>query len=114
MYEYRRLRTDNELDFTAVFVANDLMAIGAVITLQRAGLRVPGDVSVIGFDNILQCAMMIPALTTIEQPVNELGQATVRLLLDQIMLRTTESHSIKIPTRLVERESCRAIRADEH
>lgn len=100
---------DRALDFTALFAANDLMAIGAMITLQRAGLRVPADVSVIGFDNILQGANMIPALTTIEQPVNELGQATVRLLLDQILKRTTEPQSLTIPTRLIERESCSAI-----
>jgi LacI family transcriptional regulator len=97
------------LDFTAAFVANDLMAIGAVITLQRAGRRVPDDVSVIGFDNILQGTTMIPALTTIEQPVNELGQATVRLLLDQVMKRATEPQSLTIPTRLIERESCRSV-----
>jgi LacI family transcriptional regulator len=101
------------LDFTAVFVANDLMAIGAVITLQRAGLRVPGDISVIGFDNILQGATMIPALTTIEQPVNELGQATVRLLLDQILKRTNQPKSLTIPTRLIERESCGSIEKHE-
>jgi len=101
---------DRGLDFTAVFAANDLMAIGALVTLQRAGLRVPADISVIGFDNILQAATMIPSLTTIEQPVNELGQATVRLLLDQIMKRTTEPRSLTIPTRLVERESCRPIK----
>jgi LacI family transcriptional regulator len=104
---------DRGLEFTAVFAANDLMAIGAVITLQRAGLRVPDDISVIGFDNILQAATMIPALTTIEQPVNELGHATVRLLLDQIMKRTTEPKSLTIPTRLIERESCRSIGTSE-
>lgn len=100
---------DRGPELTAVFAANDLMAIGALVTLQRSGLRVPNDISVIGFDNILQAATMIPALTTIEQPVNELGQATVRLLLNQIMKRTTEPKSLTIPTRLIERESCRAV-----
>ncbi|MFL5801972.1 MAG: LacI family DNA-binding transcriptional regulator [Roseiflexaceae bacterium] len=100
---------DRDLGLTAVFATNDLMAIGAVITLQRAGLQVPGDISVIGFDNILQASTMIPSLTTIEQPVNDLGQATVRLLLEQILKQTTEPASITIPTKLVERESCRAI-----
>jgi LacI family transcriptional regulator len=94
---------------TAVFATNDLMAIGAVITLRRAGLRVPEDVSVIGFDNILQASTMMPPLTTIEQPINDLGQATARLLLDQILKRTTELTCLTIPTSLVVRDSCRAI-----
>jgi LacI family transcriptional regulator len=100
---------DRDLDLTAVFATNDLMAIGAMITLRRAGLQVPEDISVIGFDNILQASTTIPPLTTIEQPVSELGQATVRLLLDKILKRATEPACLTIPTRLVERESCRAI-----
>jgi LacI family transcriptional regulator len=106
-----RALLERDLGLTAVFAANDLMAIGAMITLRRAGLRVPDDVSVIGFDNILQASTTIPPLTTIEQSVNELGQATVRLLLDKIMKRTTEPACLTIPTRLVERESCRPINA---
>jgi LacI family transcriptional regulator len=100
---------DRGLGLTAVFATNDLMAIGAMITLRRAGLRVPEDISVIGFDNILQASTTIPPLTTVEQSVNELGQATVRLLLDKILKRTTEPACLTIPTRLVERESCRAL-----
>jgi LacI family transcriptional regulator, galactose operon repressor len=104
-----RALLDRDLGLTAVFAANDLMAIGAMITLRRAGLRVPDDVSVIGFDNILPASMMIPPLTTVEQPVNELGQAAARLLMDQILKRRIEPACLTIPTRLVERESCRAI-----
>jgi LacI family transcriptional regulator len=104
---------DRDLGLTAVFAANDLMAIGALITLRRAGLHVPDDVSLIGFDNILQGATMIPALTTIEQPVNELGQASVRLLLDQILKRSDQPGVAWVPTRLVERESCRRIEASD-
>jgi LacI family transcriptional regulator len=89
------------------------MAIGAMITLRQAGLRVPEDVSVIGFDNILQASTMIPPLTTIEQPINALGQATARLLLDQILKRTTEPMSLTIPTSLVVRDSCRMLEPRE-
>jgi LacI family transcriptional regulator len=107
------MRTLLERDpkLTAVFASNDLMAIGAVCALRRAGLRVPEDVSVIGFDNILQASTMNPPLTTIEQPINELGQATARLLLDQILKRTTDVVRMTIPTSLVVRDSCRAIDA---
>jgi DNA-binding LacI/PurR family transcriptional regulator len=104
-----RTLLDRDRGLTAVFASNDLMAIGALLTLRRAGLRVPEDVSVIGFDNILQSSTMIPPLTTIEQPMNDLGQATVRLLLDQILKRTAELTCVTIPTSLVVRDSCRAI-----
>jgi DNA-binding LacI/PurR family transcriptional regulator len=102
---------DRDLGLTAVFATNDLMAIGAMSTLRRSGLHVPEDVSLIGFDNIFLASAMIPALTTIEQPVNELGQACVRLLLDQILKRTTEPRVAWVPTRLIERESCRPLTA---
>lgn len=104
-----RALLERNLDLTAVFATNDLMAIGAMITLRQAGLSVPDDISVIGFDNILQASTMIPALTTVEQPIDELGQATARLLLDQILKRATEPACLTIPTSLVVRESCRAI-----
>ena len=104
---------DRDLGLTAVFATNDLMAIGALITLRRAGYRVPADVSIIGFDNILPAATTMPALTTIEQPVNELGQATVRLLINQIARRTDAPEVAWVPTRLIERESCQAINAVE-
>jgi len=100
---------DRDLGLSAVFATNDLMAIGAMITLRRAGLRVPEDISVIGFDNISQASTMIPPLTTVEQPVNELGQAAIRLLLDQILKRATEPATVAVPTRLIERESCRPL-----
>jgi LacI family transcriptional regulator len=103
---------ERDLGLTAVFATNDLMALGAMFTLRQAGLRVPDDVSVIGFDNILQASIMVPPLTTIEQSVNDLGQTAIRLLLDQILKRTAEPTCLTIPTRLVVRESCRAI--DSH
>jgi LacI family transcriptional regulator len=108
-----RMLLERNRRLTAVFASNDLMAIGAMITLRQAGLRVPEDVSVIGFDNILQASTMIPPLTTIEQPINALGQATARLLLDQILKRTTEPMSLTIPTSLVVRDSCRMLEPRE-
>lgn len=108
-----RTLLDRQLGLSAVFAANDLMAIGAMLALRRADLAIPGDVSVIGFDNIMQASTMIPALTTVEQPVNELGQAAVGLLFDQILKRATEPASIEVATRLIERESCRVVDAGE-
>lgn len=85
------------------------MAFGAINALHRAGLRVPGDVSVIGFDNIGLSAVMMPSLTTVAQPVADVGQASVRLLLRQIAGESSSPERVVFPTTLIERESCRPI-----
>jgi LacI family transcriptional regulator len=66
--------------FTAVFAQSDLLALGAIAELQSRGVSVPGDVSVIGYDDIPVARYMSPALTTVRQPMNEVGAAAVRLL----------------------------------
>lgn len=71
-------------DFTAVFAANDLMAIGLMHGFREAGLRVPGDVSVVGFDDIPVAAHVAPALTTVHADFSELGRRAVRILLAEI------------------------------
>ncbi len=96
-------------DLTAVFAYNDLMAIGAVAAIRRAGLRVPEDISVIGFDDIPQAATTVPAITTIAQPATEIGQVSVRVLLDRIARRRQDSSRVLLSTCLVERESCRTL-----
>lgn len=71
-------------DFTAVFAANDLMAIGLMHGFRDAGVRVPHDVSVVGFDDIPVAAHVAPSLTTVHQDFPELGRRAVRMLLAQI------------------------------
>lgn len=71
-------------DFTAVFAANDLMAIGLMHGFRDAGVRVPRDVSVVGFDDIPVAAHVAPSLTTVHQDFPELGRRAVRMLLAQI------------------------------
>jgi DNA-binding LacI/PurR family transcriptional regulator len=68
-------------EVTAVFVANDQMALGVILALKQAGRRVPDDVSVVGFDDIPEAAFFDPPLTTIRQDFEELGQRSMRLLL---------------------------------
>ncbi len=70
--------------FTAVFTGNDLAAIGAMAALKRHGLRVPEDVSVIGFDDIHLAAYTSPPLTTIRQPTYEMGRHAAEILMDTI------------------------------
>lgn len=95
---------------TAVFCTSDEMAIGVVRTLRSAGLRVPDDVSVAGFDDIEFAAAAQPALTTIHQPRRELGQAAATVLIDLLQGRETEKR-IRLKTELVVRDSVAPPRA---
>jgi DNA-binding LacI/PurR family transcriptional regulator len=71
-------------DFTALFAFNDIAAFGAIRALHEAGLRVPDDVSVIGFDDVLSAPFGIPSLTTIRQPLRDMGKAGAETLLHRI------------------------------
>ena len=93
------------LDFTAVFAFNDMMAVGVIGTLLRASRRVPEDVSVVGFDDVPAAAATWPAITTVAQPIGEMGRTAVRLLLERIAERDRAPVRIVLPTRLIERES---------
>jgi LacI family transcriptional regulator len=75
---------DRSDDFTALFAANDLMAAGAIRELQSRGMRVPEDVSVIGFDDAPLAEMVFPALTTMRQPLQDMAHAAVSLLLSRV------------------------------
>ena len=77
-------------DFTAVFCFNDIAAIGAIRALKDAGLAVPGDVSVVGFDDILSAAYSTPSLTTVRQPLLEMGKRGAQVLLERIANREQE------------------------
>jgi LacI family transcriptional regulator len=90
---------------TAVFAANDLTAITTMEVARRLGLSVPEDLSVIGFDNVPESAMASPPLTTIAQPLQQMGAEALRLLVDLIDGIDRDIH-IRLPTQLVERASC--------
>jgi LacI family transcriptional regulator len=93
--------------FTALFCWNDLLAAGALNALIDRNIRVPGDVSVIGFDDISLARVTRPALTTIHQPIAELGQSTVDLLLESMQSgRDFVPRNITLALDLVERSSC--------
>ncbi|MBM7541394.1 LacI family DNA-binding transcriptional regulator [Amphibacillus cookii] len=94
---------------TAVYVAGDLMAIGAIAAIQEAGLKVPDDFSIIGFDDIQIGRYMTPGLTTIRQETTLIGKTAATLLIEQINAKEKQSMSVKIPVRLIERTSCKAI-----
>jgi LacI family transcriptional regulator len=93
-------------NFTAVFCFNDIAAIGAIRALKDVGLRVPEDVSVVGFDDIQSAAYSTPSLTTVRQPLFEMGQRGAKILLDRIANRDGNYPSeIIVEPELVIRES---------
>ncbi|GKQ36139.1 LacI family DNA-binding transcriptional regulator [Streptomyces sp. A012304] len=96
--------------FTAVFAGSDVVALGALAALREAGLRVPGDVSVVGFDDVPFAADLTPALTTVRVPYEELGRTAVRLALEREVGHTSDDHVV-LSTQLVIRDSARPVTA---
>lgn len=96
-------------DLSAVFCQNDRMAIAAMQALQQSGRNIPGDVSVIGFDDIPDAAYTNPPLTTMHQSADEIGRQAASLLLKTIEESDTPLQRVEIKTALVERGSCRAL-----
>ena len=90
----------------AIMCANDLMAIGVMDAARAAGLAVPGDLAIVGFDDIETADLVTPRLTTVLNPASELGAACAHALLDRISAGpATPATSLALPTRLVVRES---------
>jgi len=99
---------DNNEDITAVFAISDIMAIGASKAILSRGLRVPEDISVIGFDGIEYSRYFHPSLATIEQPKEEFGHKSIEILFKLIDGKIDHQHII-LDTKLLKRESCRQI-----
>jgi len=95
-------------DATAVAAANDLMAIGALEALRQLGKRVPGDVAVVGFDDITFASLVSPALTTVAQPKYRMGQMAMERLLQLLDDGEARSRQAVLVPELVIRESCGA------
>ncbi len=106
--ELTRKLLDEHPEVTAIFAANDVMAFGAVRAIWERGLRIPEDLSLIGFDNLEFSSIIHPPLTTIHQPKYEMGHAAV-----EILLRLAANKDKQIPehrllgVELIERQSCR-------
>ena len=89
--------------FSAIFASNDQMAYGAALALHRRGLRVPQDVSLVGFDDLPSSSFAVPPLTSVHQPICELGKAAAEAMLD--LLAGREARVALPPPRMVLRES---------
>jgi LacI family transcriptional regulator len=92
--------------FTAILAANDLAAVGALARLREAGLRVPEDVSVVGFDDLPIASDVTPPITTVRLPLVEMGRQTMRLALRD---RQAPYEVVRLATHLVERGSVRSV-----
>ncbi len=95
---------------TAIFGSNDVMAFGVMEAARERGKKIPDDISIIGFDDIPQAAQVHPPLTTIRQPLEEMGRRAVRMLLEIIQNPDQAAAKIELPTELVVRESTRVVR----
>jgi LacI family transcriptional regulator len=92
---------------TAIFAANDLTAFGAMEAIKEHGLRIPNDISVIGFDDIPMASQVYPPLTTVRQPLAEMGAAAVRMMIAKLRGVEPPSKRITLPTELVVRATTR-------
>ncbi|UUV30761.1 LacI family transcriptional regulator [Amycolatopsis roodepoortensis] len=96
---------------TAVFAANDISAIATVGAAADLGLSVPDDLSVVGFDNVPESALCTPPLTTVDQPIREMGHRAITLLISLISGEPEKETHITLSTGLVVRRSTRALGA---
>lgn len=115
-YAATRRLIEKKAPFSAIFAFNDVSAIGAITALHDAGIKVPHDVSVVGFDDIPSAASFHPSLTTVRQPLYEMGQSAALNLLQ--LIRETSSELARPPIfvspELIRRQSTRAITRSSH
>ena len=104
-YPFAKQLLERKLPFTALFAYNDISALGAMRAFQEAGLRVPQDISVIGFDDIQGAAFSNPGLTTVRQPLADMGRLAAQTLLSRIEGATDCPAEIPIEPELVVRQS---------
>ena len=104
-YPFTKRLLARQIPFTAIFAYNDISAIGAIRALEEQGLRVPQDVSVLGFDDIPGAAFHKPSLTTVRQPLSRMGEVAAQTLLDRVEGKKEYPSEIAIEPELVVRES---------
>ncbi|MCD5324579.1 MULTISPECIES: LacI family DNA-binding transcriptional regulator [Pontibacillus] len=95
-----------ETNCTAVMVANNILTLGSVVTLNERNIKVPDDLAMIGYDNYEWTEATNPPLTVIKQPIHEIGEQAAELLIARLEDREAETRHISLPSRLEERQSC--------
>ncbi len=97
-----------KVPFTALFAYNDISAVGAIRAIKETGLRVPEDISVVGFDDIREAAYHLPSLTTVRQPLRKLGEMAAKILMQRIEGQEAYPSQVFVDPELVIRESSSA------
>ncbi|HEY6817065.1 MAG TPA: substrate-binding domain-containing protein [Croceibacterium sp.] len=92
---------------TAIFASNDEMAVGIIDAAQACGISIPGDISLAGFDDNAIARTVRPRLTSVRQPLEEMGEAACRLLIDRIRRPASANRHEQVPFQIIERESVR-------
>jgi LacI family transcriptional regulator len=96
---------NRKVDFTALVCYDDIAAIGALRAIRDHGLRVPEDISVVGFDDIQSAAFQNPSLTTIRQPLHEMGRIAARIVLERVRGQAEAPGMMAVLPELIIRES---------
>jgi len=91
---------------TAIFASNDVMAMGAIEAVRVHGLHISNDMSILGFDDIPQVVNLHPRLTTVRQPLEQMGRVAAQMLMDFLKAPQKIPHRIELPTELIVRDSC--------
>jgi len=104
-YPFAKELLAHKRPFTALFAYNDISAIGAMWAFREAGLRVPEDISVVGFDDIPLAAFSNPGLTTVHQPMQRMGQIAAKTVIDQIEGKAEHVPEIVIEPEFIVRAS---------
>jgi LacI family transcriptional regulator len=104
-YETTKELLSRKVPFTALFAYNDISAVGAIRAIKETGMRVPEDISVVGFDDIREAAFHLPSLTTVRQPLHKIGALAAQTLVDRIEGRDGQQSEILVDPELVIRES---------
>jgi LacI family transcriptional regulator len=97
-------------ELTAIFAATDEIAMGTLAAIWQLGLKVPEDVSVIGFDDISMASSITPPLTTMRQPIGEISRTVVEMAIDMVDNPQRKRADVVLPTELIVRNSCQAPR----
>ncbi|OGO13312.1 MAG: hypothetical protein A2032_02335 [Chloroflexi bacterium RBG_19FT_COMBO_49_13] len=108
-YLAANLLLDRGVNFSGLIISNDYLALGAILALNERGLRIPDDISIVGFDDAPESAYYIPPLTTVRQDYDALGTESVHYLVELINKEDTTSHQRVLMPELIVRQSTRAI-----
>jgi LacI family transcriptional regulator len=104
-YETTKELLSRKVPFTALFAYNDISAVGAIRAIKETGMRVPEDISVVGFDDIREAAYHLPSLTTVRQPLHKIGALAAQTLIDRIEGKDGHQSEILVDPEFVIRES---------